>query len=93
MTLSTLDLAQARQTVDALLEQLHIEAYLFEVEPRDTQWEIRLECAMANGWQTLSWAVDKTALLAGRQDARQQSELLAEWRQRLASCKIDGQDP
>ncbi len=90
MPLSTVELTQARQAVAALLEQLGLEAYLFEVEPRDGQWEIRLECAVQDGWQALAWPVEKTALLASGQDAALRETLLRDWRHRLASCKIGG---
>ena len=42
MPLSTMELAEARQAVADLLEQAGLDAYLFEVEPRQTQWELRL---------------------------------------------------
>lgn len=86
MPLSTTELASARQAVGALLEQLGLEAYLFELEPAADQWQLRLECAVAEGWQTLAWPVDKAVLL----DPARREALLPEWRGKLAACKAAG---
>ena len=45
MPVSINDLALAREAVSKVLEELQLDAYIFEVEPREGQWEIRVECA------------------------------------------------
>lgn len=40
------ELTQARETVASLLETLGLAAYLFEIEPREGRWEVRVECAL-----------------------------------------------
>jgi hypothetical protein len=83
MELSTKELTQARDTVESLLEQLGLSAYLFEVEPRTDHWEVRVECAPDSGWQSSVLNVDESWLEACRIDAGARTKLLGEWRRRL----------
>lgn len=87
MPLSTMELAEARQAVSDLLEQAGLDAYLFEVEPRQGHWELRLECAIPDGWQTLVLPVDKDSLLASRKDDDARRRLIDNWREQWA-CKL-----
>lgn len=87
MSTSIVELATAKEAVFALLDELGIEAYLFEVEPREGQWEVRVECAIEPGWESVMLPVDKFKLLTSREDAAVHAELLAAWRERLAACK------
>lgn len=77
MPASTEELLKAKETASALLEQLHLAAYLFEVEPRQGHWEVRIDCALDQGWQTSVLLVDKALLLASAHDPGA----------RVASCK------
>ena len=83
MQLSEKQLIEARDTVQALLEQLGLATYLFEIEPRTDHWEVRVECAPDSGWQSSILNVDEDWLTACRTDAGARHKLLAEWRQRL----------
>ena len=83
MQLSGKQLTEARDTVQALLEQPGLAAYLFEVEPRTDPWEVRIECAPDSGWQSSILNVDEGRLTACRTDAGARNRLLEEWRQRL----------
>jgi hypothetical protein len=87
MRVSLLELSRAKDAAGALLEQLGLEAYLFEVEPRDGDWLVRVECAIDEGWQTTSLAVDRGRLLTSPQDGGARAALLREWRARLVACK------
>lgn len=88
LTLSTVDLAQARTAVASLLEQLGLEAYLFEVEPCNGAWEVRVECATAaKEWQSVVFPVDRGQLGASITDETLRRKLLAEWAGHLAACK------
>jgi hypothetical protein len=87
MPLSTVELAEARQAASDLLEQAGLEAYLFEIEPRQGHWELRVECAIPQGWQTLALPVDKDLLLASRKDAAVRHQLLEDWRRHFGTCK------
>lgn len=83
MQLSQKQLIEARDTVQALLEQLGLAAYLFEVEPRTDHWEVRVECAPDSGWQSSVLNVDEQWLAAVRIDETARDKLLAEWRKHL----------
>jgi hypothetical protein len=83
MEISEKELTQARDTVESLLEQLGLSAYLFEVEPRADHWEVRVECAPDSGWQSSVLVIDENWMQACRIDAGARAQLLSEWRKRL----------
>lgn len=83
MDLSAKNLAEARETVGQLLEQLGLTAYLFEVEPYADQWKVRVECARNSGWQSSLLMVDDNMLRTCRTDRFARDYLLDEWRGRL----------
>jgi hypothetical protein len=87
MTLSVDDLVQAKDAVGRLLEQLGLKAYLFEVEPSDDVWQVRIECATRDGWQTLRLEVDAPRLRDCATDSAARSEVLRQWRERLVACQ------
>jgi len=81
------ELARARDVVARVLEELRLEAYLFEVEPREGQWEVRVECAMADGWTTCRLTADREYLLRGMDDAVVHQVLADDWGEALAACR------
>lgn len=87
MALSVDDLMQAKDAVGRLLEQLGLQAYLFEVEPSGELWQVRIECATRDGWQALRLEVDATQLRECAADSAAKNELLQQWRERLAACQ------
>ncbi|NIO43441.1 MAG: hypothetical protein GTO41_26770 [Burkholderiales bacterium] len=93
MPTSTDELLKATEAARALLDQLRLSAYTFEVEPREGEWEVRVECAVPEGWQRSVLAADKALLLASAQDPASRARLLAEWGQHLASCRRDKDRP
>jgi len=90
MKISTNELAEMRRNVSALLDELQLDAYLFEIEPKEAQWEIRVECAIDEGWETFLLTAEKDYLLHGLDDAVAKEVLLDNWREALASCRIKG---
>ncbi|RRQ20990.1 hypothetical protein [Thiohalobacter thiocyanaticus] len=86
MTLSIKELSTANEMVRELLEQLELDAYLFEVEPANDHWQVRVECPVAEGWQTVTLHVDKTRLSDCRRDVAVREALLWKWRTALAAC-------
>ncbi len=86
MPVSINDLARVREVVARVLEELLLDAYLFEVEPREGQWEIRVECAVAGGWETCRLTADKEYLLRGTDDPIVHEVLLDNWREALSDC-------
>ena len=83
MDLTAKNLAEAKETVGGLLEQLGLTAYLFEVEPYEDQWKVRVECALDSGWQSSQLMVDDNMLRVCRIDRTARDHLLDEWRDRL----------
>ncbi|MGD2073674.1 MAG: hypothetical protein PVI91_07850 [Gammaproteobacteria bacterium] len=90
MTVSTLELANARETVRGLLEQLQLEAYLFEVEPGTTEWRIRVDCGVDGQWQSLVLDVAAEELSASRKDGPARAALLSAWGAQLHACTRGG---
>ena len=86
MTLSILELASAREMVRSLLEQLRLEAYLFEVEPHARNWEVRIDCGTNEKWQSAVLEISSTQLTASREDGPARDALLAAWRDQLDAC-------
>jgi hypothetical protein len=87
--ITTIELAQAKEAVNTLLEQLGLATYLFDIEPRQEAWELRVDCAMPDGWQSLTFPVDKGALLRCAHDGLTRQRLLEDWREQLRSCETE----
>lgn len=88
MTTSIDELTRAREAVDSILGELHVDAYVFEVEPNSEIWEIVIECAIAEGWQRIKLSASRENLLRCMDDAVIYQSLIAMWRDRLADCKL-----
>ena len=89
MTLSVADLARARETTAGLLDELGLEAYFFDVEPHEGQWELKVDCAMEpeGVWGSVTLWAPKEMLLTSQDDASLRQRILAEWRAHLIACK------
>jgi hypothetical protein len=82
------DLGRATEATRQLLDELLLDAYLFEVEPRDGVWNVKIEFATSEGaWQTLTIAAPPDLLLASLQHADAHEELLRQWSERLCNGK------
>lgn len=86
--ITTRDLARTKDAVSALLEQLGLSAYLFEIEPKNdgAPWEVRIDCEASDGWQSLSLPIDADRLLESATDAPTRAAMLSEWRSALSGC-------
>ncbi len=93
MTLSTLALAKARDAAAAILDELGLDAYLFEVEPRDGDWELRVECAVNEGWENVVLRVPAAELQAAVDDEDVRARLRRRWGEALAACRRAGEHP
>ncbi|HEX7045336.1 MAG TPA: hypothetical protein VF203_12055 [Burkholderiales bacterium] len=85
MHISTRQLIEAKELAAELLEQLGLETYVFGVEPRDGRFEVRVERALADGWQTVTLSIDPEQLARSRTDEAVRAALLRDWRERLAA--------
>ena len=90
MELSARELAQAREVVQRVLDELGLEAYLFDIEPQEGQWEVRVECAVEGGWESCRLSADREYLLRGADDAVVHGVLIDNWREALAACRRRG---
>jgi hypothetical protein len=87
MTLSMTELAEIREVVGKLLDQLELDAYIFEVEPKEDQWEINVECAVGDDtWETVRLTAKKDILFHGVDDAVMHQTLLDNWGEALSAC-------
>lgn len=86
MPLSTIELAKAREVIRQLLDELKLDAYLFEVEPDENTLEIKIECAVQGGWETVKIPAEKALLLRAIDDADTYQSLLKQWRGTLSAC-------
>lgn len=89
MSLSILDLAQARDAVSALLDTLRLDAYLFAVEPHDEYWELSVECACEKdgSWETIVMRLSRQSLQESLADSTARQALLDNLAKALALCK------
>lgn len=91
MAWSGADLEHATEAAGALLKELGLEAYLFAIEPRDGEWELKLECAVREGWQMVTLPVDIELLLASRTEDDARARLLRNWSAGIRACLRSGQ--
>lgn len=89
MNLSTEELITVREAANGILDELELDAYLFEVEPRDAHYEIKLECASAinGGWMSVSLMLPKEEMLTGFKDEDIRRQLFEYWDKKLSTCK------
>lgn len=73
------EIDNARKAVATLLDAMELDAYLFEVEPADDQWHIRLEWAREEVWTRVTLSAGHDKLLASLDDAGVRDALLREW--------------
>ena len=88
MNLSITELAKIREAISKLLDELQLEAYVFDVEPQEGQWQLTVECAIDEGWQTVTLKANKDYFQHGADDAVFHQLLLDEWREALSTCKV-----
>ena len=90
MPLSTMELVKAREAAKTILEEIILDAYIFEVEPHDDHWDITIECACAidGSWKTVSLQVPKQYLLDGFDDTIVKQRLFEYWKKKLDLCKL-----
>jgi len=82
------ELAETRETITKLLDELQLEAYLFEIKPQDGQWQLTVECTVDEGWETVKLKANKDYIQHGANDALLHQLLFDEWREALSACKV-----
>lgn len=89
MQLSATDLIHAKEAARNLLEALGLRNYLYQVEPRENPWMVRVDCAVEDGWRSMTVDVDVTDLLESRNDDSVFERLLASWSKHFQPCLPD----
>lgn len=87
VALSTGDLIAAKDAVTKLLDELGLAAYLFEVEPRAGDWELRIECELEDGWRIAHLDIPKEQILASTRDRMARASLLRTLRLHLGNYR------
>jgi hypothetical protein len=76
----------AKRAASRLLDELGLEGYLFEIEPRaddEGRWDVRLQWVRGGPsgiWTETSLAIDGASLLASEADRALRARLLGVWR-------------
>ena len=81
--ITTRELAQAKDAASVLLDELGLSAYVFEVEPRNGPWQVRIDYAAGGVWQSLTLPVDAAELNAVFTDNAARRMLIERWREAL----------
>ena len=84
------DIAETRATVERVLEGLGLAAFLFTLEPKESGWQLTVECAADGGWQTVMLPVHADELRASVHDPAARDRLRAAWTERLSGCARGG---
>ncbi len=79
MALSIHDLGQAREAAAGVLDDLGLEAYVFDVEPGETAFRVHVEYRTTAGWQTRDMQVAPRQLADAAGDARSRARLAEQW--------------
>ena len=91
MSISVIELATARETAMTILDELRLDAFLYEIEPRaGGTWEITIECAcqIDGGWERVVLQVPKAMLLDSFDDDIAKQRLFEYWKKQLSDCKL-----
>lgn len=82
------EIAEIREVVASLLDELQLEAYLFEIEPAKGRWQLTVECAIDEGWETIYLEVTKDDFKRFSDDVVFHQLLIDQWRKALSACKV-----
>lgn len=91
MATTSSDFIQARLLIDGILEELGIDAYLFEIEPHDGQWELKVECAVEEGWGSYHVTLDDAQVQAGFNGDAARNELKQCCSESLKACRFNSE--
>ena len=81
-----LDMPGTRAAVERVLNELGLDAFVYTVELKEAGWELRVECALEEGWQVITLPVDPGKLVASFSDAGAREKLRAAWLPHFRAC-------
>lgn len=88
-----LDIGNAREAVERLLDEMGLHAFVYTVEPKEGGWSLRIGCSMEEGWQETTLAVNPVELRAALRDPAVRAKTRADWEARLSACAKDETRP
>lgn len=83
---SALEIRDARAAVEQIFGELGLRAFVYTVEPKEGGWELRAECAVEEGWQTIVLPVSPADLTASLSDPRARRKLCSVWAPHFEAC-------
>ena len=83
MPVSTHELRDARQAVEALLAELGLEAFLYTIEQKNDTWTVTIDYPLDGEWQTEVLPVDPHTLAATLRDPDLRARLRTDWQAHL----------
>ena len=86
MSILITDLAQAREVVNCLLQELKLSNYVFDIEAHEQQWDVTVECETNGGWEVVTLKAEEQYLKHGAEDSVLHEVLLSDWREALNAC-------
>jgi hypothetical protein len=88
LTIARADLVRATQAMKKLIDAIGLENYVFEVEPKEGSWQVKLECATSEGgWQVITLHSPIELLTNSLEDSESRRELTILWSKALSGCK------
>ena len=81
-----LEIANAREAVERLLDEMGLRAFVYTVEAKENGWNLRMGCSISSGWQEIALPVDPAALRAAADDPAARAALREAWQARLSAC-------
>ena len=76
--------------VEPVLNEMGLDAFVYTVEPKEAGWELRVECAVEEGWQVITLAANPGKLAASVGDAGAREKLRAAWFPHFRACIKSG---
>jgi len=86
MTISTTELAAARETLREVLDALRLPAFGFQVHPGPEGWQLAIECETAQGWHRITLDLPHPQLNEAADDTETRRRLLIRLDQALCDC-------
>jgi hypothetical protein len=86
-TVGTLDLVMARELLTTVVDALELDAYLFDIEPGEGVWIVKIECAAGGGWERVELSLSNDQLRRASGEIGVMKQLSGEISERLRDCK------
>jgi len=80
------DIRSTRAAVERVLDEMGLRAYTYTVESKERGWTLRVECAVDEGFQQVTFAVDPETLSAAAADPAIRAKLREAWEPHLRAC-------